>query len=467
MHSNIVLDTDSYKASHYRQYPPGTEYVYSYVESRGGAWDRTLFLGLQMFLKEYLCHPVTTADVDEAEAVWLAHGLVFNRAGWKHIVDAHGGFLPIEIKAVEEGTILPTRNVLCTIVNTDPACYWLTSYLETALLRAIWYPTTVATNSYMCKRVIRSWLDQTCDDPDKEIPFKLHDFGARGVSSRESAAIGGLAHLVNFMGSDTMSGILAARRYYGEAMAGFSIPAAEHSTITAWGREGEADAYENMLRQLAGPGKLVAVVSDSYDIYHAVDAIWGGDRLRRQVLDSGATLVIRPDSGNPPEVVLRCVELLEGRFGSSVNAKGYKVLNPAIRLIQGDGINMRSIDAILAALAGAGWSAENVAFGMGGGLLQQLDRDTLKFAMKCSAIRIGGAWRDVYKDPVTDAGKASKRGRLALITEDGAWATVPREGNDWRDMLRVVYRDGKLMQETCLKDVRERASRPMIGDATP
>jgi nicotinamide phosphoribosyltransferase len=464
MHSNIILDTDSYKTSHYRQYPPGAEYVYSYVESRGGAWDRTLFFGLQMFLKDYLCHPVTMADIDEAEPILLAHGMPFNRAGWEHIVRAHGGFLPVEIKAVDEGSILPTSNVLCTIVNTDPECYWLTSYLETALLRAIWYPTTVATNSHMCKGVIRRWLDKTCDDPEAEILFKLHDFGARGVSSRESAAIGGLAHLVNFRGSDTLSAILAARRFYGEEIAGFSIPAAEHSTITSWGRDGEADAYENMLRQFAQQGKLVAVVSDSYDIFNAVDALWGGERLRSQVQESGATIVIRPDSGNPPDIVLKCVDLLANRFGHSVNHKGYRVLAPCIRVIQGDGINIRSIETILRTLEAAGWSAENVAFGMGGGLLQQLDRDTLKFAMKCSAIRVGGAWRDVWKDPVTDAGKASKRGRFALITEDGVWATVPRESNDWRDMLHIVYRDGRLVREHSLRDIRERASRPMIGE---
>ena len=457
MSKNIILNADSYKQSHYWQYPPGTEQIYSYVESRGGAWDRTLFFGLQMFLKEYLAIPVTRADIDEAEPIWRAHGVPFHRAGWEHIVEAHGGRLPIEIKAVPEGSVVPTRNALATVVNTDPACFWLTSFLETALLRAIWYPTTVATNSFMCKQVIRRYLDQTCEDPAGQIPFKLHDFGARGVSSHESAAIGGAAHLVNFRGTDTIAGILAARRYYGEDMAGFSIPAAEHSTITAWGRESEADAYRNMLQQFGKPGALVACVSDSYDLDRAIVELWGGS-LREAVLATGGVLVVRPDSGDPATIVARSVEQLGAKFGSSTNAKGYRVLHPSVRIIQGDGINFHSIGGILETLTQAGWSAENVAFGMGGGLLQQLDRDTLKFAMKCSAAKVDGQWRDVYKDPATDRGKASKRGRFALVAEDGAWQTVPLDGNEAPDRLHIVYRDGLLLNETSFAEIRARAN---------
>jgi nicotinamide phosphoribosyltransferase len=453
---NIILNTDSYKLSHYWQYPPGTEYIYAYVESRGGDWDRTLFFGLQMFLKEYLSTPVTLGDIDEAEALWTAHGMPFHRAGWARIVDVHGGRLPVEIKAVPEGTVLPTRNVLASMVNTDPACFWLTGFLETALLRAIWYPTTVATNSLMCKRIIRRYLDLTSEDPAGQIGFKLHDFGARGVSSRESAAIGGAAHLVNFLGTDTMSGILAARDYYGEKMAGFSIPAAEHSTITAWGRDGEAAAYANMLRQFGKPGALVACVSDSYDLDHAITGLWGGS-LKDAVLATGGVLVVRPDSGDPATIVARSVEQLAALFGDTVNAKGYRVLHPAVRVIQGDGITVHSIDGILQRLTGAGWSAENIAFGMGGGLLQQLDRDTLQFAMKCSAARVDGVWRDVYKDPATDRGKASKRGRLALVCDAQGWRTVPLDGNEAVDRLRTVYRDGALLHETSFAEIRARA----------
>ena len=262
---NIILNADSYKISMDVQYPSGTEVVYSYIESRGGIHNEIVFFGLQAFIKEYLTVPVTTEDVDLAEEIWVAHGEPFNRENWDYIVQEHGGFLPVRIKAIPEGTVIPVNNVMLTIENTDPKCFWLTTYLETALLRAIWYPTTVATNSREIKKVIKEFLVRTGDPAG--LNFKLHDFGARGCSSQETAMLGGMAHLVNFMGTDTISAVLGARKYYNEPIAGFSIPAAEHSTITSWGRENEVEAYRNMLKQFAKPGALVAVVSDSYDIF--------------------------------------------------------------------------------------------------------------------------------------------------------------------------------------------------------
>jgi nicotinamide phosphoribosyltransferase len=475
-----VLNTDSYKASHWLQYPPGTSHVFSYIESRGGAHeragplpsahtgalqgrrsssDRTLFFGLQYILKEYFTKVVTADDVALAEEVCAAHGVPFNRDGWLHIVSAHAGRLPVRIRAVAEGTLVPVHNVLVTIENTDPACAWLTSFLETALLR-VWYPTTVATNSWATKQLIARFLERTGDPAG--LPFKLHDFGARGVSSLESALLGGMAHLVNFMGTDTMSALLGARVYYSEPMAGFSIPAAEHSTITAWGRDGEADAYRNMLHQFARPGSLVAVVSDSYDLEHAVKALWGGE-LKQAVIDSGATVVIRPDSGEPTSIVLQTVQSLDAAYGSDINAKGFRVLRH-VRVIQGDGITRESIESILAALAVHGYSADNVAFGQGGALLQQVNRDTLRFAMKCSAVQVNGQWRDVFKDPVTDPAKRSKAGRLTLLRKGDAFATVRLESpahaehveRGWHEALRTVFEDGRLLIDDQLAQVRAR-----------
>ena len=363
--NNLLLNTDSYKASHWLQYPPNTDATFFYVESRGGLYDRTVFYGLQAILKEYLSKPITHADVDEARDVFAAHGEPFNEAGWRHIVDTHGGLLPLRIRAVPEGSVVPTHQALVTIESTDPRAYWVPSYIETLLLR-LWYPVTVATISWHAKQTIRQFLDRTSDDPAGQLPFKLHDFGARGVSSAESAALGGSAHLVNFMGTDTVSGLLAAKAYYNEPMAGFSIPAAEHSTITSWGREHEVDAYRNMLRQFAKPGAIVAVVSDSYDIFHAIREHWGRT-LKEEVIRSGATLVVRPDSGDPVAVVHQCLELLDEAFGHFVNGKGYKVLNH-VRVIQGDGINPDSIRAILERVTSAGYATDNIAFGMGGAL---------------------------------------------------------------------------------------------------
>lgn len=459
---NLLLNTDSYKVSMFQQYPVGTSGVYSYIESRGGRYDRTVFFGLQAFIKEYLLEPITMADIDIAEEILTAHGEPFYRAGWEYIVREHNGYLPVVIRAVPEGTVVPVKNVLATIENTDPNCYWLTTYLETALLRAVWYPTTVATQSKAIKNIIKDYLEKT-GDPTL-IDFKLHDFGARGVSSLESAAIGGAAHLVNFFGTDTISGVLYAREFYNAGIAGYSIPAAEHSTITSWGRDGEVDAYRNMLTNFAKPGSIVAVVSDSYDIFNAASKLWG-EELRQQVIDSGATVVIRPDSGDPDIVCRKLVQILGEKFGYTTNAKGYKVLNN-VRIIQGDGVNEHTIRTILGGFQAYGWSADNIAFGMGGALLQQVDRDTQKFAMKCSAACVNGEWIDVQKDPVTDSGKKSKAGRVTLWTSGGEFQSGVEQPKGWTDKglgwveaLEVVYRDGKLIQEITFAEVRANSNK--------
>ena len=453
---NLILNTESYKASHFCQYPPGTTRVSSYIEARPGGDDfpQTLFFGLQAFLKEYLSQPITKAHIDEAEEVLQAHGEPFNRAGWQHIVDLHGGLLPLSIQALPEGTLVPRGTALVQVVNTDPALPWLTSYMETTLLRAVWYPTTVATLSWNAKTVIGEYLDATSDDPAGQIGFKLHDFGARGVSSHESAAIGGLAHLVNFRGTDTLAALMAARRWYHCPMAAYSIPAAEHSTITAWGRDNESQAYANMLTQF-GNGALLAVVSDSYDLPHAVSHIWG-EELKDQILAMNATLVVRPDSGTPHLMVLDTVQRLITAFGSTTNGKGYEVLNPKVRVIQGDGINLDSIRLILQTLKDHKLAADNVAFGMGGGLLQQVNRDTLRFAMKASVIERNGQWHDIFKSPATDLAKASKPGRLAVIQDEGFWQTI-RDLNKHPNRLETVWENGRLLVDHTLDQVRSRA----------
>lgn len=455
MKLSYLFDTDSYKASHYLQYPSNTTSLYSYIESRGGKHPETLFFGLQYFLKEYMTHRVTPHEVDFAKDFYAKHGVPFNYEGWMYIATELQGKLPVKIKAVPEGTVVPTGNILLSIESTDEKAFWVVSWLETMLLRYIWYPTTVATNSYMIKKIIMQALEESADKPQEEIVFKLHDFGSRGVSSQESAMIGGAAHLINFMGSDTIAGIICANEYYNCPMAGFSIPAAEHSSITSWGKENEVEAYRNMLTQFAKPGSFVAVVSDSYDIYNACDNLWG-KQLRQEVIDSGATVVIRPDSGNPPDVVKAVIEILDKNFGSTINSKGYKVLNN-VRVIQGDGINDASIKEILKVLLDAGYSATNVAFGMGGALLQSVNRDTQSFAMKCSHITIGDKHVDVYKDPVTDFGKKSKRGRLDLVKINGEFVTVPQSETN-ESLLVTVYENGETLCNDTFENVRRRAN---------
>lgn len=456
MKYNLILDVDSYKASHWEQYPPGTSGLYSYLESRGGRYMETMFFGLQYILKRYLTTPITMGDVEEADAFFRAHGEPFNREGWEYIVRERGGLIPVRIKAVPEGTVVPTHNVLMTVESTDPRVFWVASYVETVLMR-VWYPMTVATVSWHAKEVIRFFLERTAVNPDAELDFKLHDFGARGVSSSESAGIGGAAHLVNFKGSDTVVGVRFANHYYNEPMAGFSIPAAEHSTMTAWGREREVEAYRNMIRRYAPGNKLIAVVSDSYDLWNALENIWGG-ALKDEVVGSGSTIVVRPDSGDPTKVVLKTLQILDAKFGSTYNQRGFKVLNN-VRVIQGDGVCEDSIRSILDEATRHNYSATNLCFGMGGALLQKVDRDTQKFAYKLSEVTIDGKAVGVRKNPVTDPGKASKQGRLSLVADqNGVLTTVPGE-NAIGSLLKTVYEDGRLTREFSLAQVRENASR--------
>ena len=453
---NFILLSDAYKYTHKPQYPPNTAYINSYIEARGSALtDSTVFFGLQAFIIEYLEGVrITLDDVDEAELVINGMGLPFEREAWEYIVTAYDGRLPISIQAVPEGMVVGLSNVLVQLINTDPKCYWLTSFVETPLLRAVWYTTTVASQSKLIKEVIKGYLEKTGDVTG--LPFKLHDFGCRGVSSMESAELGGMAHLINFQGTDTVSAVAAASRYYDCDAAGFSIPAGEHSTYTSWGRDGEIEAYRNMLNVYGGEGKIFAAVSDSYDIDNAVQNIWGGV-LRQEVVDSGAVVVIRPDSGDPIETPVRCVEMLADKFGTVTNEKGYKVLNN-VRVIQGDGVCYEGIKSILAKLVEKGFSADNIAFGMGGALLQGIDRDTFQFAMKASLIIFNdGTQRDVYKDPKGSKSKRSKMGRLALIDSGFGLKTIreddllPTEKN----LLVEVFRDGKRLVNMTFDEVRE------------
>jgi len=465
--NNIIILTDSYKVTHHLQYPPNTETIYSYFESRGGAFEEVCFFGLQYFLKKYLVGSVVTpGKIAVAERyfrshlshpVWGYNDKLFNRKGWEYIVSEHSGKLPIIIKAVPEGTVLPYKNVLFTMTNTDQNCFWLTNYLETLLVQ-VWYPMTVCTQSREQKKIIVKYLRATGGSEvlEKKLHlFKLHDFGFRGVSSVESAATGGAAHLVNFSGSDTMAALVMLKEYYGESCAGFSIPASEHSTMTSWGREKECEAMKNMLEKY--PKGLVACVSDSYNIWDACEKYWGTE-LKELVEKREGQLVVRPDSGELPGTVLQVLDKLEGKFGSDKTSTGHKLLPQCIRVIQGDGIDINSLETILRSMKDKGWAADNLVFGSGGALLQKLHRDTLKCAFKCSFAKVNGEGVDVVKDPITDPGKKSKKGKLTLELRDNAWVTVTEgKGVPDDDKLVEVFRHGELQVDEVFSTIRERA----------
>ncbi|MDH5442552.1 MAG: nicotinate phosphoribosyltransferase [Candidatus Nomurabacteria bacterium] len=457
---NNILLTDSYKVTHWKQLPPGTTNLYSFFESRGGRFPSTVFYGLQYYLQMYLVGQVVTKEkIAEAKEFFKLHFETdehFNEAGWNYILEKYDGHLPVKICAVPEGMDVPTHNVLMTAeILDDEAGWlisWLTNYLET-VLSMMWYPITVATQSREMKKIIKQNLEKT-GDPEL-LPFKLHDFGFRGSTSVESSAVGGSAHLVNFQGTDTLSAIMLARKIYNEPMAGFSVPAAEHSTITSWERKGELKAYENMLKQF--PSGTVAIVIDSYDVYKACRDLLGKE-LKSEVLERDGVLVLRPDSGDPVEVLLKLFAIAGDAFGYYTNDKGYKVLNDKVRILQGDGIDYEMIIKIYNALEENLWSGDNITFGSGGGLLQKnLDRDTQKFAFKCAAIKVNNVWIDVMKDPITDPGKKSKAGRMKLIHENGTLKTVREEESDLPNILVPVFENGHIVKEYTFTEIRERA----------
>lgn len=455
--NNIIFDTDSYKYSHAQQYPEDTETVFSYIEPRKSwdNYDEVVFFGLQLELAKLRGPVITQRDLDEATPFLKMHGFDMFVNGWQYIIDNHDGCLPIQIDALQEGSITPVSIPQVRIFNTDPECWWLPSFLETRILRGVWYPSTVATLSHNVIKSIREKLILT-DGNDEGYQFKLHDFGARGASSTETAAIGGLAHLVSSMGTDNVLGNVYARNYYGEEMAGFSIPATEHSTVTATGEDGELQFMSRLLDQY--PTGIVACVSDSYDLMRAVNQYWGKD-LRDKVLAREGVLVVRPDSGDPIEIVPEVIEALMVQFGFEYTKNGYKLLNNKVRVIQGDGVDRYSIEKIMEKMIERKLSIGNIAFGMGGGLLQKVNRDNFSYSMKTSAISRNGIWHDVFKDPITAKGsKTSKKGKVGVMKNDSNKYVFRRMENipSGYEALLPVFRDGEILRTTTLEEVRQK-----------
>jgi len=481
MRKNLLTQTDSYKLNHWNQYPPKTQAVYSYFESRNGAqFPTTTFFGLQAILKEdFVGQVVTQSKIDQAVELATHHfgnpGL-FNKAGWQHILDIHGGYLPLSIRAVPEGTAVPVSNVLMTVENTDSECFWLTNFVESRLTH-VWHPSTVATLSRAVKMNLRRWLERTAEDGviDAALMFMLHDFGYRGVAGDEAARMGGAGHLLNFFGTDTVPAMELAVEYYGASYEGlaYSVPATEHSVMTARGRNGEAAVLSQLLDEYQEG--ILSVVGDSYDIYHFVSKMIRDNKdkilARRPNAIGACKFVVRPDSVSPQhpdpgDQVVWIMKELASIFGYETNIKGCHVLNPKVGVLWGDGIDKDGIDNICRKVAEAGFSTESLVFGMGGGLLQKVNRDTQRFAFKSCAQKRDGEWHDVYKEP-TDASKTSKRGRMKLIQthgdHDGVFATVPL--NDERpDVMVEVFRNGVLKTDHAWAEIRERAASKSLSE---
>jgi nicotinamide phosphoribosyltransferase len=491
--NNLVMMGDAYKYSHHKFYEDNTSKIYSYLESRGGKFSETVFFGLQYFLKTYLEGvAITQEDLEEAyEYLGTKYGVfgredVFDKSKFQYIIDTYGGRLPISIKAVPEGTIIGTKNVLLTIENTDPECYWLTNFLETILLQ-VWYPITVATLSHEIKKIVYEYFDKTSNLPrevvDIVVEFVLNDFGFRGVSSVQSASIGGAAHLVSFMGSDnTVASQTICDIYNTDRVFGLSVPATEHSIMTMKGEAGEVEMMKRTL--LKYPTGIVACVSDSYNILRACSEYWGTE-LRDLVLsrpaEAGNQLVIRPDSGDPVDIICGhgrteltdsekragypefytkgLIECLWEIFGGTINDQGYKVLDPHIGAIYGDSITIARADEICARLEAKGFASTNVVLGIGSFTYQYNTRDTFGFAMKATYVEVNDEGREIFKDPITDDGtKKSATGLLHVTKANNEYMLVDKVS--WAEEaggeLQSIYYDGEFENQTTLTEIKNR-----------
>lgn len=465
--TNTLLCTDVYKLGHMLQYPPGTTKVYSYLQARSDKeLPETVFFGLHYYLQKYLAQGFVRADADEFYDIYASIlGPVPDgvRSRIEALLDI--GYWPVEIKAVPEGEVMPVRNVLMTITNTHPEFYWCVGYLESLLLK-VWNTITVASYSLKLRRLVHRFAQQTCDNFD-HLPFQVHDFGYRGVSSEETAELSGAAHLLNFLGSDTVPAVKFLRDYY-EAVwpIGLSVPATEHSVMCSYGPENELEAFSHILDVY--PNGIVSIVSDTYDLWKVLTEY--GPKLHKKIMARDGRLVFRPDSGDPQSIIcgtpvsshiaesMGALELLWQTFGGTTNSKGYRVLDSHVGLIYGDGFFFDRFDSVLSEMERQGWASSNLVVGIGGLLLQAHSRDELGFAIKATFAEIDGRQRELFKDPVTDSKKRSHKGMLRLTKlGPGQFITYDQQGySSEGGYLKPVYRDGKILTTYTLEEIRNR-----------
>lgn len=479
-----ILDADTYKATHWTFEHPDFESSHGYLEARkGGQFDFVQWFGFQYLLRYYMMQQVTDDMKREAKDEIGTHVGPFNDYMWDRIIGEHDGYMPVRIKALPEGTIVRQGNVLATIESLDKKVAGVQAYIETKLMR-VHYPTTIATRSLRWWGIINRYLEETGTPELAE--WMMVDFGARGAHALESAAVGGMAHLVNFQVTDNLMGIRFAKHAYRTtSMPGYSIPATEHSVTTSWGkrwthapnRDGEFAFFAHALEvhgnkeNPLGGRVPVSIVIDTYDQDEAV-RMWldktREENLHDKLVASNMRVVLRPDSGDPVINVVHLLDLIGSLVGWTVNEKGYRVLPDYVRLIQGDGINEDTLRRILQRVAYHKWSADNLVFGSGGGLLvHEAERDTHRFAMKTSEVVIGGSVNAVSKEVATDPSKASKKGRFAVVMPkfSSELQTIAERDLDTgeHNYLQTVYETGKLVNEQTWEDVREMTRRHRRG----
>jgi len=484
---NPLFLTDGYKTGHHQQYPKGTTLVYSNFTPRSNKYgpkgcDQVVSFGQQMimrqlhevFQKDFFSQPKDQVCREMKQELSMYLGMDYDVSHFEALYDL--GYLPIEVRSLTEGTLVPIKVPVLTIYNTHPDFYWLTNYLETILSNLMWKPLTSATIAHQYRKVLTKWMEKTDKDNAWFIDWQGHDFSMRGMDSVEAVISSGLGHLTSFSGTDSLPAIYGARKYYGaEGFVAGSVPATEHSVMCAGGKEDEESTFRRLLETY--PKGILSVVSDTWDLWrvcteHIV-------ALKEEILARDGKLVIRPDSGDPVDILcgreeqlsdapgeyktpaeIGVIELLWDVFGGTVNKQGYKVLDPHIGAIYGDSITIERADEICRRLKAKGFASTNVVLGIGSFTYQFNTRDTFGFAMKATYCEINGEGREIFKDPITDDGtKKSATGLLCVTRDEYNGDYVLMDRVDWETSrggeLKTIYRDGKFENTTTLSEIRE------------
>ena len=481
MKTNPFLLTDYYKVGHVFQYPENTTLVYSNLtprKSRFDSIDEMVFFGLQYFIKEYLIDYFNdnffTRDKQEVIAEYkrrIVTSLGAHLPTYGHLEKLHDlGYLPIEIKALPEGSRVPMRVPCLTIVNTNPEFYWLTNFLETILSAIIWQPCTSATIAHEYRKLLDRFAEET-GMPADFVQWQGHDFSFRGMSSLESAMISGMGHLLSFSGTDTIPAIDALEKYYhadaDKELIGGSVAATEHSVMCSGSKDGELETFKRLITKVY-PSGIVSIVSDTWDLWKVCTEYLTA--LKDVVLKRDGKVVIRPDSGDPVKIICGdpngktinerkgVIELLWDVFGGTITNKGYKLLDPHIGAIYGDSINLERAEAICEGLKKKGFASQAV-FGIGSFTYQYNTRDSFGLAMKATYVEINGEGREIFKNPVTDDGtKMSATGLLKVKMENGKFVLL--DSVTWKEEkqgeLKTVFKNGKLIKEFTLNEIRQR-----------
>lgn len=491
MHYNPLLAIDFYKADHRRQYPKGTTEIYSnftprYIKGREKLLydfgDHVVVFGIQYFIQDYIINQwewgffsrEKETVVNEYKQI-ICNALCLDDFDVSHIESLHDlGYLPIRIKAIEEGFRVPIGVPILTIVNTHPDFYWLTNYLETIISATLWKPITTATIAFEYKRLLTKYAALTGANKSF-IPFQAHDFSFRGMSGWQDATVSGAAHLTSFYGTDCVSAIdLLAQHYATKKLpiVGNSVPATEHSIMTCNGEHGEFETVKRLITEVY-PDGIVSIVADSYNLWNFLTDYL--PRLRQDIMAREGKVVIRPDSGNPIDIICGdpqaprgspqgkgVLQLLWEEFGGITNSKGYKVLDSHIGLIYGDAITVRTAESILTIMERQCFASSNIVFGVGSFTYQYVTRDTFGFAMKATSAVINGKRIAIQKDPITGSGKKSAKGLLKVEVnmDTGLFELYEdvTESQEAEGALETVFENGELIKKTDLKTIRDMLS---------